>query len=75
MYLEVPSGCRQHDVLNLIADPIKRLLLISLRALDLEDFEKPVDQVDDGRQLDAPSHIFFQVRILSVVATAITIPA
>ena len=75
MYLEVPPGSRHHDVLDLIADRIKRFLLISLRVLDLEDFENPVDHVDDGRQLDTPSHIFVQVRILCMVGTAITIPA
>ena len=75
MYLEVPPGCRQHDVLDLITDPIKRLFLISLRALYLKDFEKPIDHVDDGRQFDAPSHIFVQVCILSVVGTAITVSA
>lgn len=31
--------------------------------------------MDDGRQLDAPGHIFVQVRILKVVVTAVTIPA
>ena len=75
MYLEIPPCCSQHYVLDLIADRIKRPLLISLRVLDLEDFEEPIDHVDDGRQFDAPSHIFVQVRILSVVGTAITIPA
>ena len=75
MYLEIPPGSRHHDVLDLIADPIKRLLLVSLWVLDLEDFQKPIDHVDDGRQLDAPGHIFVQVRILKVVVTGITVSA
>ena len=75
MYLEVPPGCRHHDVLDLIADRIKRPLLISLWALDLEDFEQSIDHMDDGCQLDTPSHIFVQVRILKVVGTAITVSA
>jgi hypothetical protein len=31
--------------------------------------------MDDGCQLDTPSHIFVQVRILNVVGTAITVSA
>jgi len=73
MYLEIPPGSRHHDVLDLIADAIKCLLLVSLWVLHLEDFQEPVDHVDDGRQFDAPSHIFVQVRILNVVVTAITV--
>lgn len=75
MYLEIPPGCCHHDVLDLITDAIKCLLLVSLWVLDLEDFEQPIDHVDDGRQLDAPGHIFVQVRILTGVVTAITVSA
>jgi hypothetical protein len=71
MYLEVPPGRSHHDVLDLIADRILCLLLISLWGLDLEDFEQPVDHVDDGCQFDAPVHIFVQIRILiEIVAIA-----
>ena len=75
MYLEIPPGSCHHDVLDFITDAIKCLLLISLWVLDLEDFEQPIDHMDYGRQLDAPSHIFVQVRILNVIVTAVTIPA